>query len=138
MAGVVGVKGKLHVRDIYAETAKKDRPREGPRSKYFSLKEQSRLRALKRETGGRAGIRDAAVTILITKTPEEGDGGDEQESVMRPSLYLLSYTYPTTKLLRLLCYTTIPAILLYLVYLLYCLLYYIYNTFTMLSIFHLL
>lgn len=72
MAGVVGAKGKLHMRDIYAETAKKDRPREGPRSKYFSLKEQSRLRPLKRElrplkreTGGRAGIRDAAVTILI-------------------------------------------------------------------------
>ena len=52
MAGVVGAKGKLHMRDIYAETAKKDRPREGCRSKYFSLKEQSRLRALKRETGG--------------------------------------------------------------------------------------
>lgn len=65
MAGVVGAKGKLHMRDIYAETAKKDRPREGCRSKYFSLKEQSRLRALKRETGGRAGIRDAAVTVLI-------------------------------------------------------------------------
>ena len=61
MAGVVGAKGKLHVRDINVEIAKKDRPREGSRSKYFSLKEQSRLRPLKRETGW-----------------------NEQQSVMRP------------------------------------------------------
>ena len=31
MAGVVGAKGKLHVRDINVEIAKKDRPREGSR-----------------------------------------------------------------------------------------------------------
>lgn len=51
MTGVVGAEGKLHVRSIYVETVKKDKPTEGFRSKHFSLKEQSRLRPLKRETG---------------------------------------------------------------------------------------
>lgn len=46
--------------------SEKDKPSEGFRSKHFSLKEQSRLRPLKRETGWNgAGISDASVTILI-------------------------------------------------------------------------
>lgn len=66
MTGVVGEEGKLHVRSIYMETVKKDKPSEGFRSKHFSLKEQSRLRPLKRETGW-----------------------NEQESVMRPVTILI-------------------------------------------------